>query len=57
MDDDLNFVELDDVDLHLLFTAATILFPNASEDDVFRQITEEAQRRGWATAPEKVPLH
>ncbi len=46
MDDDLNLEELDDVDLHLLFTAATILFPNASEDDVFRQITEEAQRRG-----------
>ena len=57
MDDDLNLGELDDVDLHLLFTAATILFPNASEDEVFREITEEAQRRGWTMATTDVAVH
>lgn len=46
MEEDLKLAELDDVDLHLLLMAATVIFPHASEDRVFRQITEEAERRG-----------
>lgn len=56
MDDDLNLAELDDVDLHLLFMAATLLFPNTLEDRAFRQITEEAQRRGWPRAPDEAAV-
>lgn len=54
MDENLNLAELDDVDLYMLLT---LLFPNASEDRVFRQIAEEVQRRGWTDAPDKAVIH
>uniref|UniRef100_UPI0013AF7B6F hypothetical protein n=1 Tax=Ensifer adhaerens TaxID=106592 RepID=UPI0013AF7B6F len=53
MDDELNLAELNDVDLHILLFAVALLFPNASEDRVFRKIAEEAQRRGWTKAPDE----
>ena len=57
MDEYLELAELNDVDLHLLLMAATILFPNASQDRVFRQLTEEAQRRGWTNELEDAATH